>query len=74
MPDLNHYHCNDCDDAWTTGETAAECPVCESTDIHEVEFDEIARVAHPDHVKQPLDVDAEGAAVGLVGLEGRLVD
>jgi len=41
MPDLNHYHCNDCDDAWTTGETAAECPVCESVDIHEVEFDEI---------------------------------
>ena len=41
MPEFNHYHCNDCDDAWTTGEIAEKCPVCWSTDIHEVEFDEI---------------------------------
>jgi Zn finger protein HypA/HybF involved in hydrogenase expression len=41
MPEFNHYHCNDCDDAWTTGETTEQCPVCRSTHIHEVEFDEI---------------------------------
>jgi Zn finger protein HypA/HybF involved in hydrogenase expression len=41
MPKWNHYHCNDCDDAWTTVESATECPVCRSTDIHEVEFDDI---------------------------------
>jgi Zn finger protein HypA/HybF involved in hydrogenase expression len=41
MTDLNHYHCNDCDDAWTSGEVAMECPVCGSLDIHEIEFDEM---------------------------------
>jgi Zn finger protein HypA/HybF involved in hydrogenase expression len=41
MSELNHYHCNDCDDAWTSGETTAECSVCASTDIHEVEFNEM---------------------------------
>ena len=41
MSDLNHYHCNDCDDAWTSGETAEKCPACESSDIHKVEFDEM---------------------------------
>lgn len=41
MSEFNCYHCRDCDDAWTTGDTSPECPVCESTDIHEVEFDEV---------------------------------
>ena len=45
MPVLNHYHCRDCDDAWTTGEPAKGCPVCTSSDIHEVEFDEATGVA-----------------------------
>ena len=41
MPNLNHYHCNECDDAWSSPEDADECPVCSSTNIHEVEFDEM---------------------------------
>jgi Zn finger protein HypA/HybF involved in hydrogenase expression len=41
MSDLNHYHCNACDSTLTSDETAEKCPVCESLDIHEVEFDEM---------------------------------
>jgi Zn finger protein HypA/HybF involved in hydrogenase expression len=37
----DYYHCNDCDNAWASGETAEECPVCDSSDIHEVEFDKM---------------------------------
>ncbi|WP_311171786.1 hypothetical protein [Halobellus ordinarius] len=45
MPDPNHYHCRDCDDTWTAGEDTDRCPVCTSTNIHEVEFDEDTGVA-----------------------------
>ena len=41
MTELNHYHCNDCDEAWASGEAAEKCPACGSSDIHEVEFDEM---------------------------------
>jgi hypothetical protein len=37
---FNHYHCNNCDAAWSTPENAEKCSICKSSDIHEPEYDE----------------------------------